>query len=134
MSSILSDATVNRLRVLRLMEFDWDGDGGLPMRSDVADTAIAVFDDPEVIGDFAYRLPLPDVSLSSNGTVDIEFGDADGKQLMLTFQCDGVVSYIKVYEDGNASIEGVIRVDTLTPTPDDFVELTELFGWFVDSE
>lgn len=134
MDSIFSESVVKSLRGLRLMEYDWDGSGGLPMRSDVADTAIAVFDDPDVIGDSTYGLPLPSISLSSNGTVEVAFAEPDGRQLFLTFECEGVITYVKVFDDEQTSVEGVIRVDTLTPSPDDFVELRELFGWMVETE
>ena len=63
--------------------------------------------------------------------MEIAFEETDGRQLFLTFQCEGVITYIKVYEDEQTSVEGVIRVDSMTPSPDDFAELAEMVEWFV---
>ena len=133
-----SEAVLTSIRQFRLHDFDWDGCGGLPLRSDVADTASDIYD-----LDFTDAMPMPVVSLNKDGTVDVEYdefqGQDAGKKLFLTFQCQGVVTYIKVYADGQTTVDGTIRLDLFARTdgkfdPEDFAELTALFDWLADSE
>lgn len=123
-----SEAVLISLRRLRLMEFDWDGAAGLPLRGDVGDTVAAIYDLA-----FADAMPMPVVSLNGDGTLDVEYDAEDGRKLFLTFKCEGVITYIKVYEDDQTTVEGTVRLDFHTVSgkfdPDDFVEITELFEW-----
>lgn len=114
------------------MEFDWDGVGGLPLRSDVADTAHDVYSEPHILDDAILGdLVPPSISMSSNGTIEVVYAIDGYRQLFLTFECAGVVSYIRVFEDEQTSVEGVIRLEMDSTSPDDFSELQELYEWLV---
>jgi hypothetical protein len=120
-----SEAVLTALRRLRLMEFDWDGAGGLPLRGDVGDTVTDIYE-----LSFTSDMPMPAVSMNGDGTIDVEYDGEDGRKLFLTFKCQGVLTYIKVFEDDQTTVEGTIRLDAPGPVAlDDFVELTELFEW-----
>jgi len=128
-----SEAVLTSLKHFHLHEYDWDGVGGLPLRGDVADTVADIYDLA-----FADDMPMPVVSLNGDGTVEVAYEEivaSDlGKKLLLTFRCEGVVTFVKVFPDGDATVEGTIRLDGFARTdgkfnPDDFAELTELFAW-----
>lgn len=131
-------AVLDALNDFRLKEYDWNGSGGLPLRGDVGTTIKDLFSDADILGsNLLMSLPTPDLSMAANGTVEMAFeyddNDDGERKLFVTIECDGVLSYIKVYEDGQTSVEGVIRLDFLGNAfrPDDFVELTELLRWFL---
>ena len=118
------------------MDYDWDGVGGLPMRADVADTVADLYD-----LSFTDAMPMPVVSLNGDGTIDVEYDDStgsdEGKKLFLSFKCQGIVTYIKVFGDGQTTVEGTIRLDLYARTdgkfnPEDFAEITELFDWLAE--
>lgn len=136
METSSSEAVLQSLRQFRLHEYDWDGCGGLPLRGDVADTAADIYD-----LSFTDVLPMPTVALNPDGTVNVEYDETvdsdDGKKLFLTFKCQGVITYIKLFGDGQTTVDGTIRLDNFARTdgkfdPDDFVELTELFDWLAE--
>jgi hypothetical protein len=92
--------------------FDWDGAGGLPIRPDVAEWCReSLFSDFAGIGLDAAALDavgVGDVSLNQDGTVELAL-ESEGKELILTVECGGVVSYIKLFEDAQTSVEGMVR-------------------------
>lgn len=126
-----AEAVVSTLRSFRLLEWDWDGAGGLPLRSDVADTAVKVFEEDSIVN--LINCPLPTVSLNGNGTVEVAYADEfTERELWLTFQCEGVITYIKRFEDDQTTIEGTARIGFAGIRADeaaDLNELRELFCW-----
>ena len=110
------------------MEFDWDGVGGLPFRSDVGDTVAVVYE-----ASFGDDMPEPFMSMNGDGTIDIEYDGDNGRKLFLTFKCEGVVTYIKVFEDDQTTVEGTIRFDFHAISgkieEEDLEEIKALFGW-----
>jgi 5-methylcytosine-specific restriction endonuclease McrBC GTP-binding regulatory subunit McrB len=87
-------------------EYGWDGGEALPIRQDVRSTALNRFS-----GDNGSNLSgthVDSVSLNADGTVEIVFLHA-GRELYLTFRCDHVVTYVKLYPSG-ATEEGTIRI------------------------
>lgn len=131
METTPKEAVLDVIKSFRLREFDWDGSGGLPLRADVADTISDIYlsEIYAVPEEVLYALPKPSLLLAPNGTVEVAYDAWGYKQLLLTFECQGVVTYIKVYDDDHTSIEGTIRFDVLEPSPEDVAELTELFLW-----
>jgi hypothetical protein len=136
------EAVVQSLRGLRLMGYDWDGAKGLPMRGDVADTVFEVFGssgyvdpsgyvEPLISDAYVESLPLPAVSLNGNGTVEVAFDGEDGRELLLTFECEGVITFIKAFGDGQTTVDGVIRLDLGERGTDEAAELSELLGWVI---
>ena len=123
-----SDWVMEELFRLRLKGYDHDGAGGLPLRADVADLVATVYDLA-----FTDKMPDPIVSLNGNGTLDVEYDGDSGRKLFLCYQCAGVVTYIRAFEDDQTVIEGTIRLNFNTYggkfDPDDFLELTGLFDW-----
>jgi hypothetical protein len=126
----IRDMVSKSISGLGLCEFDWDGSGGLPMRGDVRDTAYAVFVDEVTLGGLLNSCPPPSITLNSNGTLEVSF-DNDGRGLLVTVECEGVLTYVKVFEDDQTTIEGVVRMDMDDFDPDAFVELIELFDWLI---
>ena len=133
-----SEAVLQSLRQFRLHEYDWDGSGGLPLRADVADTAIDIYQLP-----LTTQVPMPEVMLLSDGTVTIEYDEVTGKdvgkKLFLTFKCQDVITYVKLFADGSSMVEGIIRLDGYDPTdsestPYAVLELTALFDWLAEDD
>lgn len=112
--------------------FNWDGANGLPMREDVHALVSEIFGSPTL----KERMRIDDcekpyVALNAAGSVVMTFGPSDNtfKRLLLTFQCYRIITYIKVLEDGETSIEGVIRKYRRDKNEDEFAELVELTNW-----
>ncbi|SIO37695.1 hypothetical protein SAMN05444166_4210 [Singulisphaera sp. GP187] len=126
-------AVLESLQQLRLMEFDWDGVQGLPLRGDVADNVSDVYEGGVdlLLEDLAEHLPMPVVSLNPNGTIEVLYKDPDSnRELVITFQAEGVLTYVKLFDDGQTMVEGVIRVNLLSgPYEVDLSELKDLFDW-----
>ena len=127
-----------QVRAFRLREYDWNGTGGLPMRGDSADTLADVF-----ALDCIADLPSPEVTLGNDGAISVEYDESDdsdrGKKLFLVFPCGGVVTYMRVFEDGVTTIEGVLRMDKYAKTtgefcPDEARRLADLCRWFAGDE
>lgn len=126
-----ADHVVSSLRSLRLMQWDWDGARGLPMRADVADMTIDAFESETIA---AIVCPGPSVSLNMDGSVSVQYVDEFTERMVdLCFQCAGVVTYTKNFEDGQTQIDGVIRLSDDSDTPDCYGELAELLRWVIDN-
>lgn len=104
--------------------YDWDGAGGLPMRTDVRQVMRWFIRSGTALDECLNEAVEPSVLLNREGTVELSF-DNEGKELLLTLQCMNVVTYVQIYEDKQTSIEGVIRLDKI----DDQTTLISLFEW-----
>lgn len=113
MQETFKTAIEKAIKSLGLKGFDWDNERGLPMRGDVRDLAHDLFCDPERYSTawFADFLPLPRVILNPNGTLEIAFEGYDGEELLFTVECDSVLTYAKLFSDGQTCVDGVIRID-----------------------
>jgi hypothetical protein len=130
------DTIGTALKAMSLHEYDWNGNCGLPLRGDVADLAHDLFVAPETLFLSGFNLlPTPTVVMGGNGTVEIGFDSRDGRELVITVQCEGVITYVKVYEDDQTSVEGTVRLDPLESFNGTagFSEFVELLLWVIDS-
>lgn len=134
-------AVLESVRQLRLHGFDWDGVGGLPLRGDVADTIAELYESSsDLQQDAADRLPMPIVSLNPDGTIEVLYKDDEEgcKELLLTFRCEGVITFTKMFGDGQTMVEGTIRIDMLEfdsmcgEMPGTCDDLIELFDWLAE--
>lgn len=111
--------------------FNWNGCDGLPIRPDVKDYAGILFSALNSIGIPRQLLEdagMPDLLLNQDGTVDIVF-DKPSKNLVLTVECGGVLSFLKTFEDRATEIEG--RCREVYPVHRRCVkEVEELFHWY----
>ena len=118
------------LKELGLKEYDWNGSGGLPAREDALDLALAVF----ALNDYAFKLidhvDEYTVTLNEDGTVEVGLDNGD-RTLLLTFQCGGAITYIKVFDDEQTTVEGTIRINPDWPFTayDGFADLAEALEW-----
>jgi hypothetical protein len=124
------------IQLLRTKGYDWNGTCGLPIRSDVLQTSSAIFSDRTLQSQMRLEdCDEPVMSLNPDGSVEMSFdtpyGDG-GKQLLLTFQCGGVITYIKILEDSETSIEGTIRASFPAKSASEFAELVDLINWIAE--
>lgn len=122
---------------MRHYKYGWNGDSSLPIRTDVRNWSYELFarnaSFPLIVPDNHLEMcPYPDVTLNDAGTVSIAFV-TEGRQLILTIQCRGIVTYIKLFDDDQTTVSGVIRLDTedLDADLDMFAEFQELFIWLI---
>lgn len=124
-----AEAVIKAVRQLRLKDWDWDGSGGLPMRLDASDTVLAVYDKGGAAD--SADCPAPSVSLNTNGTIEVSYSDPEtGRELFLTFQCNAVITYIRMFEDEQTSIEGTIRFTWDLAANN--AALGSLFEWLIE--
>ena len=119
------------LRTFRHSEYDWDGSGGLPLRDDVADTFYDLISNDVTHEDMYDMLPVPMLNLNGNGTLELVLGWHEGAELVLTFQAKDVITYVKIFEDAQTSVEGTLRLDYGDDDNTAVAELTELLEWIV---
>jgi len=116
---------------LATLGFNHDGIKGLPMRSDVFAFATKALFSTRLHARVGLNEQLlenagdPNVSINKDGTVDLFFQNPS-RELNLTIQCGGVITYIKFFDDGDTTVEGTIRVSA---TDRDFSEVDDIIKW-----
>lgn len=95
-------------------QYGWDGKDALPIRHDVyeyADRTLFCLNLASCVNREALeRCDQPHVTLVEDGTLVITFKrDDESKELILSIPCGGIVTYSKVFEDGQTEVEGIIR-------------------------
>lgn len=88
--------------------YGWNEGVGLPIRQDAYDIARHVLYD-DVFPRRLVDLCQDSVLMNNDGTIEMAL-DHKGKSLLLTFQCGSAISYVRVYEDGETSTEGTLRI------------------------
>ncbi len=125
--SVQNGTVLSITRELRLKAYDWNGSGGLPLRSDVADPIAEFYGNlPGIFG-----LPSPDVLMNPDGTIEVSYSQGEmAKELLLTFKCQGVITYVQVWEDRQTSVEGTVRFDPMEDNSDgELAPLPDLLFW-----
>lgn len=114
--------------------YDHNGAGGLPIRPDVAKFAATVlFSDSPNVGLSENKLESVtdhDVLLQQDGTISVILSVGE-KTLYLDILCGGIVTFVKLFEDQDTTIEGVLRTAWPSPLESQIANIDDLIDWLI---
>lgn len=122
-----ADVIFDRIEELGACGYNWDDNGGLPIRPDVLALARIVFEGSDFSHQIMDLLPESDIELQSDGTILVVYADDSEKLLGLQLLCADVVTFFK--EEGDTATEGVIYIEE--PDYEGLHEIEDLLAWFV---
>jgi hypothetical protein len=130
-ASNLASSTLSHIKscidLFGTYKYGYNGTTNLPIRPDVAEFIIELFG----IFDLTATLPTidhPDLTLNDDGTVEIAFATFD-RELLLTFPCKGVVTYVQGFCHEDATIEGILLFDDDHDVEPSCEKLDSLYIW-----
>lgn len=109
-------------------KWNWNDHDGLPVREDVLELIVGLFSNKGTVlseGLLLGHLPDPILVLEPDGTVSLCLGNDSDRRMSIRFQCAGIVTYIKNWEDCETVETGVIRFSD----PDSIAALCDLLDW-----
>jgi hypothetical protein len=102
--------------------YGWDGKDALPIRPDSLGFCVFLFG--ENTGMCMKGMGMPLVTLLPDGVIELTFEHED-RELVIQFVSNWVAAYVQTFQDGETTVEGVIRYDR----PEDCERLVEILKW-----